>query len=258
MNLPANIMASSTERTILVVEDEAGLRDLIEEILGAAGYTVLMAQDGANAMRLSEEYPSQIDLLLTDLTLPGMAGQEIACRLSAIRPQMEILFMSGRPPVENVGPGLPRAHADFIQKPWTPRGLRAKIDVLLNPRAAALRILVVDDDEGMREWLTDILKAKGYQIFTARDGLEAKRIAGRVMIDLLITDISMPDEDGLGTICALTKAYPALKMIAMSGVNPEALVDAKLLGAHATLTKPFTSEMMLQTIRDLSAIQQPG
>jgi CheY-like chemotaxis protein len=254
---------ASTERTILVVEDEAGLRALIEEILGSAGYNVLMAPDGATAVRLSEELPSNIDLLLTDLTLPGMSGQETAARLKAIRPQMEVLFMSGfaesdiygsgAPGSRMVGSGGPVEQAAFISKPWTARGLCEKIGAVLNTGVAALRVLVVDDDEGMRGWLTEVLQGEGHRVFAAPDGLEAVRLAKRQSFDLVITDISMPNEDGLGTVRALRKTQSKLKIIAISGGNSDALVDAKLLGAAAALAKPFTAEALLSCIRGLMA-----
>jgi DNA-binding NtrC family response regulator len=127
---------SATERTILVVEDEAGLRALVEEVLSSEGYTVLMAPDGANAVRLSEEYTSTIHLLLTDITLPGMNGQQIAARLRPARPQMQLLFMSGHARSEIVDNEIPATQANFIQKPWTPQGLCDKVQALLNTQTA--------------------------------------------------------------------------------------------------------------------------
>ena len=127
---------ATTERTILVVEDEAGLRALIEEVLSSEGYTVLMAQDGAGAVCLSEQYPSVIHLLLTDLTLPGMNGQEIAARLTARRPDMQVLFMSGHGITDIAANGTLEAHWEFIQKPWAPRSLCERIQRMLSPRTA--------------------------------------------------------------------------------------------------------------------------
>lgn len=72
-------------------------------------------------------------------------------------------------------------------------------------------------------------------------------------IDLLITDISMPNEEGLGLIRAMRKACPATKIIALSGTDPETLRDAKLLGAQAALRKPVAADVVLQCIRELVA-----
>lgn len=113
-------------------------------------------------------------------------------------------------------------------------------------------VLVVEDESGMREWLAEILEIAGHRVFTAGDGLEARSLANRQTLDLVITDISMPNEEGLGMIRALRKAWPELKIIALSGKDPGILLDAKLLGAHAALMKPVTAKIVLQCIRELS------
>ncbi len=115
-------------------------------------------------------------------------------------------------------------------------------------------ILVVDDDAGVREWLTEVLQSAGHQVFTARDGLEARPLAKRHALQVVITDISMPNEEGLGMIRAMRKAHPEIRIIAVSGQAPEVLLDAKLLGAHAALRKPVTAKIMLQSVADLIAL----
>ena len=112
-------------------------------------------------------------------------------------------------------------------------------------------ILLAEDDSGFLEWLTEIMLDAGHQIVTARDGLEARTLAGSQPFDLIVTDISMPNEEGLGLIRALRKAHPDIKILALSGKDPETLYDATLLGAQATLRKPVTSKVILQCIRDL-------
>src|SRR5260370_26748146 len=82
--------------TILVVDDEALVRSLARDILLGAGYRVLEAEDGERALRVAEEYPGAIDVLLTDVVLPGINGKEFAARLTALRPDTKMIFMSGR------------------------------------------------------------------------------------------------------------------------------------------------------------------
>jgi CheY-like chemotaxis protein len=116
-------------------------------------------------------------------------------------------------------------------------------------------VLVVDDDLGMREWLAEILEVAGHHVSQAQDGLEAKSLAMRNVFDLVITDISMPKEEVLGTICALRKSLPDIKIIALSGKDPEALMDAKLLGAQAALRKPVTSQALLECVGGLASLR---
>ena len=121
----------NNERTILVVEDNSSLRALAEEILGSAGYSVLSAEDGPSALRISGQHSGQIQLLLTDLILPDMTGQEIAASLSRGRPEMQVMFMSGYTRETMAQKGVLTGEANFIQKPWTPQGLREKVRKLL-------------------------------------------------------------------------------------------------------------------------------
>ena len=124
--------ASSREGTILVVEDDAGIRALVEEVLSSAGYRVLVAEDGANALRISTEYAGPIQLLLTDVILPKMSGKEVAANLRALRPEMTVLFMSGYTREVMAHNGTLDPKMNFIQKPWSPRVLREKIQTLLS------------------------------------------------------------------------------------------------------------------------------
>jgi CheY-like chemotaxis protein len=118
---------------------------------------------------------------------------------------------------------------------------------------AGVHILVVDDDPSTREWLSEILEGAGHLVLTAQDGLEARSLAMRSTLNLVITDISMPNEEGLGTIRALRKSSPQLKIIVLSGKDPETLQDARLLGAHAALRKPVPAHLLLQCVNELFA-----
>jgi DNA-binding NtrC family response regulator len=110
----------------------------------------------------------------------------------------------------------------------------------------------VDDDAGMREWLSEILEAAGHRVFTAADGLEARSVASRQALEVVITDVSMPNEEGLGLILGIRRSHPGLKIIVLSGKDPEALQDAVLLGAYAAFRKPVTSKTILESISALS------
>src|SRR5581483_8815791 len=81
--------------TILLVEDENAVRDLIRRFLDMRGYKVLEAASGPEALRISREYPDTIDLLVTDVVMPRMSGRELALQLASERPKMNVLYMSG-------------------------------------------------------------------------------------------------------------------------------------------------------------------
>ena len=111
--------------TILVVDDEALVRSLARDILLDAGYRVLEAEDGEQALRIAEEHPGAIHVLLTDVVMPGLNGKELAARVAALRPDTRMIFMSGRA-AEVIGEAGVLIPVDtFLAKPFT-------VDRLLN------------------------------------------------------------------------------------------------------------------------------
>jgi CheY-like chemotaxis protein len=119
------------DETILVVEDEASLRALASEILTAHGYTVLVASDGPAALERSSQHPGPIDLVLTDVVMPGMSGRQLAGQLATQRPAARILYMSGYTDDVALRHGLVGAAVAFVQKPFTAATLLQKVrDVL--------------------------------------------------------------------------------------------------------------------------------
>jgi two-component system, cell cycle sensor histidine kinase and response regulator CckA len=125
--------------TILVVEDEASVRDLVTETLKAHGYTVLAAADAAEAERVASSHRGPIHLLLTDVVMPGRSGRALAQDLLRLRPALRVLFMSGHEeqPVPPAGP--PTTSTAFLAKPFLPQELARKVREVLAPPGAATR-----------------------------------------------------------------------------------------------------------------------
>ena len=124
---PAPAPMPRGSETILLVEDEEAVRDLALEVLRGNGYTVLSARHGAEALLTSEQHAGTIDLLLTDVVMPGMSGGDLAGRLTALRPGMRVLFTSGY-----AGDRLGQRRyagdpSDLLQKPFTPEGLLQRV-----------------------------------------------------------------------------------------------------------------------------------
>jgi PAS domain S-box-containing protein len=117
--------------TILIVEDEENVRELLLRSLARHGYTLLTANDGRDALRVAARHPGTIDLILTDVVMPHMGGPELVTSLRSRIPAVKALFMSGYTDDAMVRHGLLMADVSFIQKPYTPLALARKIrDVL--------------------------------------------------------------------------------------------------------------------------------
>jgi len=116
-------------------------------------------------------------------------------------------------------------------------------------------ILVIDDDEQILRTLHQVLEIEGHEVVDASNGKEGIRLFKENGADLIITDIVMPEKEGLETITELRRDFPDVKIIAISGggrVDPESYLKlAKGFGALRTLTKPFEREELLEAVREL-------
>jgi PAS domain S-box-containing protein len=122
--------------TILLVEDEAGVRRVAMRILKAAGYKVLDADGASRAMALFEEHGATIDLLVTDVVMPEMDGRRLAEQLHQKRPDLRVLYMSGYTDDAVVRYGISHAEMAFLQKPFSGPDLQAKVRALLDEASA--------------------------------------------------------------------------------------------------------------------------
>ena len=117
------------------------------------------------------------------------------------------------------------------------------------------RILVVDDNASIREAVCEMLEATGYQTVAAENGRLAATIHRTTPVDLLITDLFMPDTDGLEIIYQFRHDFPHVKIIAMSGGGSRGLVElltvAKKMGAQRTFMKPFAWEDLIAAVQEL-------
>ena len=114
--------------TVLLVEDHTGLRKLVKQVLQDAGFTVIPASTAREALRIEEEFPGTIDILLTDVRMPRMSGPKLAIRLRAQRPQMRVALMSGYP-----GGALLVVSSGwyYIEKPFAPSTLVRRLRGIL-------------------------------------------------------------------------------------------------------------------------------
>jgi CheY-like chemotaxis protein len=118
--------------TVLLVEDEANLREIVRESLESAGYTVVPARDGLEALAICGDQGRTIDLLLTDVVMPRMSGRELANRLQSSRPRTAILYMSGYTDDAVIRNGVLAEDMAFIHKPFTIAALAQRVREVLD------------------------------------------------------------------------------------------------------------------------------
>lgn len=125
--------------SVLVVEDEPGLRKLVCETLNQLGYSVLQAEDGREALRILEEPQRIVDVILTDVIMPGMGGPELAQRVRSLAPGTRIIYMSGYTADTLALYGPPHPDTEYIQKPFTPAALAEKLRQVLSNVSGAVK-----------------------------------------------------------------------------------------------------------------------
>jgi CheY-like chemotaxis protein len=125
------------DQTVMLVEDEPSIRQLMRRMLEGHGYTMLEAKNGADALSVAEDHRQPIDLLLTDVVMPAMDGFELAIRFKLLHEETRVLFLSGHAEDSpEVRAGLRESSHAFLLKPFTRDKLRQKIAEVINGNGA--------------------------------------------------------------------------------------------------------------------------
>ena len=129
--VPSQQDPSKRTARILLVDDEGDLLEFLRDTLESSGFAVLVSASGTDALKLIEEFPDPIDLLLTDVRMPYMAGPELARRARLLRPEMKVLFMSGNP-ADAFSSGQLEPGAQILLKPFSGKTLVHHIRQILS------------------------------------------------------------------------------------------------------------------------------
>jgi signal transduction histidine kinase/DNA-binding response OmpR family regulator len=203
--LPAQATNGSAPRdrvesgpAILVCDDDASVVVVVGAILESRGYRVIPAHSGEQALeRAIAERP---DAILLDLLMPGMSGWETAAALSEHPDTREvpILILSVLSEAEAQAPSAPVV--DWIEKPLDEAALFAALERAVSPRGEPFKVLIVEDDRDLAATLTATFERHGIETFSASDGREAIELSQRVLPDLLVLDVGLPEADGFQVV----------------------------------------------------------
>jgi two-component system, cell cycle sensor histidine kinase and response regulator CckA len=245
--VPALTEGLRGNETILVVEDQEEVRKFAVTVLSGAGYRILTAENGVAALKMCENREMPVDLLLTDVVMPGMSGRELSRRFRTVCPATKVLFMSGY--TDNLAMLRNEVDADavFLQKPFDPYDLAAAVRTLLGPPRSAPLILLATGENGVRTMVRHILATVGYDVLEVMSGSQMLVMANSGKVDLVITDLVTPEEEAFRR---LRRTRPDLNVIAISDARSHAPSGATTIaGACVTLTKPIQPDVLLSAIR---------
>ncbi len=259
--------ATGGTETVLVVEDDEEVRGTVVDMLSELGYRVLKAKDAQSALAIIES-GIPIDLLFTDVVMPGpLRSPELARKAQERLPNIAVLFTSGYTENAIVHAGRLDHGIELLSKPYSREALARKIRYILanhqqprlehpvsrgSQRRAMSHILVIDDDRDLCLMMEEVLRAAGYKVWVAADGVQGIKLQRKQPASLLITDIYMPNKEGIETIRDFREEFPDVPIIAMSGggrLNTQGgLLTAKELGAAVILRKPFEISDLLRSV----------
>jgi PAS domain S-box-containing protein len=254
---PTPVPTLRGEETILVVEDQTDVREFAVAVLRSYGYRVIEAAGAGEALAICERDRMPVNLVLADIVMPQMGGRELVVRLEQTRPGIKALFMSGYTDDVILHHGGLAETTHFIQKPFSPNDLARKVRALLGSPARGARILVADDEAGVRSFLRAVLEAGGHTVSEAADGREVLSQARLHQVDLVITDLMMPGQEGIETIQTLRREVPGIGIIAVSGAfGGHYLRIAERLGADGILNKPVKADVLQAKVAEVLASRQ--
>ncbi|WP_295994107.1 PAS domain S-box protein [Rugamonas sp.] len=255
---PPRPVSGGTE-TVLVAEDDAGVRATVVDMLSALGYRVLQADGGEQALRLLRD-GAAVDLLFTDVVMPGpLRSPDLALRARALLPDIAVLFTSGYPQNAIVHEGRLDAGVELLSKPYRREDLARKLSHMLANRrqqmqarqrlvddsgaaplaapGTSLRILVVEDNLDSQQMVCELVGMLGHTVSGVADGETAWRLMAEQSFDILFTDVSLPGMSGITLARQVARAMPDTRIVFSTGYGKEALDQLEFKASF--LRKPY-------------------
>jgi DNA-binding NtrC family response regulator len=239
---------------ILIVDDDTNLLDLLVDTLSGIGYHATGVPSGIQALvKLKGE---SFDLMISDIKMPGLDGLGLLKKVRRYYPNLPVLFITGFATAEMIG----RASADgFLAKPFRISHIEELIEDTLAGKQEQIatpvrRILVVDDDDTFRETLTMTLRAHNYIPISASSAADALKELDNGEVDAVISDIRMPDTDGITLMKKIKQKDPEMPVILITGfmaaLEPDP--DSESATPDGFLQKPFKVEKIIKLLNELS------
>jgi DNA-binding response OmpR family regulator len=248
---PVHLNTASGSETILLLSRDIDTRILIRNVFFSRGYLVLEAADEQHAAVVCSQMRGKVDLIITDAASSQGDGW------GQWRQRTPKILMLLDPTDTQSDTGALGAEVEYLKKPFTVEGITLKVRNVLDSHKHKKKVVIVDDDDSLRRMIAALLEAAGYEVTEASNGREVLSRASTLEADVILTEIVMPEVEGLQLIRELLHLNPQVNIIAMSGADraENYLAVARSLGAKATLTKPLHAEDLLRILRQVSQTQ---
>ncbi len=254
--------------TILVIDDERLICDLLQIVLGSHGHEVVIATNGHEALKAFVEREPR--LVVVDICMPGIDGIELLKQIQWMDPFAAVMVLTGAESNNLKNYAMELGVTDYLNKGVPLDRLMRAVNVALKRTRRESRVrpcseeqkrpigllqepasvMVVDDDPVIRELLAAFLTQRGYQVLTARDGEAALAVVNEKSPGLIILDIHLPDMNGVAVLRELRAREYHGGVIVLSGTREERMLkDMLSMGAVDLMTKPFDLERLALSVQ---------
>ena len=233
---------------ILIVEDEDALCKILQKMLTNLGYKVECNNSSLLALKRFER-GEKFDIVITDVVMPSMNGKDLADAIRRINPEQKMIYMSGFADDVIAQHGIIDPDLPFIQKPFSAKLIGPLISGLLAESNAKLKLLILDDEEGICKLFQRSCHKRGHECDKAGSPAEALALLSRNQYDMLLVDLNLGGVNGLDTIAEIRELGCKAPVILLSGMLQEGIFDRfESLGVLRAFEKSFDNTPILQYI----------
>lgn len=243
---------------VLIIDDEAEFLKSISKALSRRDLFVRTAKDGAEALEILER--QLFDVVLLDMKMPGMSGEQTFSQISARWPYLAIIILTGHPSTPQAFRTSREGVFDYVAKPCDIEVLTEKIRTAASEGTLyqsgessdqPVRLLIVDDEEEFLVSLTRVLTRRGMLVAKAANSVSALKLLSRQPFDVALLDIKMPRIDGIQLFHQIKIRHPLVEVIMLTGhPSVETAFESSRVGAFRYLTKPPDIEELTRSIRE--------
>ncbi len=243
---------------ILIVDDDARLRELLIDTLNTIGYNADIASDGNNALQKLQH--NHYDLVISDIRMPELDGFMLLKKIRQHYPELPVLFITGVTSEDMIGSANPDG---FLAKPFRIGHIEQLIKDALSKKHSKnkhtfRRVMIVEDDDLFRDMLGEALQYNSFITTAVEGGKEALRELQYGKVDAVITDIKMPGMDGITLLKEIKKIKPDLPVILISAFfsDEDILKSSSDYQPAGFLQKPFEIQAIVKLLDSLPTVKQ--
>lgn len=236
---------------LLLVDDNADFLDSTKDVLEDAGYRIMTAQNGEEALSLFLDHA--FDVVLMDIKMPGLNGVDTFLRMKERDPKVRVVLCTAYSVTDLMKKARREGVCEILNKPLNISKLLHLIEDI-GKRNRGGYVLIVDDDKTMCDSLRDGLEQEGFKVATAFEGAEALRKVENERFDILLIDMKLPGMNGLEVYRKVKKIQPLIVTILITGYPAECsdlISQAISESAYMCINKPMNMKKLLGLLDDV-------